>query len=761
MKIEVNLALNNIKKNKKRTLYTTISLILCTTLILTTIILISSIRNGVSENFNSEYNDYHIILHELSPERFNAIKNKTYIDKIYIQKSENEPLEIVDKSYTPKKNIIVYLKYDNIKNVCKYSNDIIGSLKLSEMEAKLIYKICSFNNQLLTVNGFIDVTAQFNSKGLPDCRMRVNYSYVIDLLIIITIIAISVFFIIILYNAFLITINERKKEYAVLNSVGGTEGQILKMVYTEAILMGIISLIIGGVLAVLATNIILNSLNSILSSAGYYFRLMVDIKYIILSIIIIAINIYLSVLIPSIKASSTSVIQGIRNNKQIKYKRRNTILEKILPIEGRVAIKNVKRNKSKYRTITILLVISITAFIAASTYLKYEKETADIVTVYDVDANIDHMLENYVENKEYVNILNEYKNRYNKKLEYFEYRDIPSKYFLVQPKESIITDVRSVVGTQVDGEKIIKIRVIALDNNTYNQYIEETNANYGDFIIYNSIALMNEDENSQTHSYTYEPAFKKDISLKLSLVDGKHTLDGETDIWYYNIMESKILAGTYVLTDEIIDGFKELKIYPTATLFMNMETYKKIDNYLEKIDFFWGNDNNLSVKIECDDVIEFKNFMDEVIEKRNLGLYVEYYSLENQEKNLYINTIELILKVMLGAIIGISIISIINITNASLIERKEDFNVLYRMGATKGNIKKILVYECVHIFIKATIISVLISIPIIYKIIEQMENVIKLNKLLIPYGEIAIFIAIMFLISLAITMFSTRMIKEE
>ena len=62
MKIETKLALNNMKKNKKRTIYTTLSLILCSTLLLTTIILISSIREGVSENFDNEYNDYYIIL---------------------------------------------------------------------------------------------------------------------------------------------------------------------------------------------------------------------------------------------------------------------------------------------------------------------------------------------------------------------------------------------------------------------------------------------------------------------------------------------------------------------------------------------------------------------------------------------------------------------------------------------------------------------------------------------------------------------------
>ena len=329
MKIEAKLAINNMRKNKKRTLYTTISLILCTMLILTTLILISSIRNGVSENFETEYNDYHIILKKLSPERFNIIKNKTYIDKIYIQTEENEQIERVDKTYNPTENVTVYIKYDNIKNVCTYSENILENLGLSEGEGRELYKIFEFNNKILTVNGLIDVTATINNQGLPECRMRINYSYVIDLMIIVVILIFSAIFIMILYNAFLITINERKKEYAILNSVGGTEGQVLKMVYIEAILMGVAGITIGGILSTLIAQFILDNINNILASAGYYFRLIIETKYVIFALVIIAINIYLSVLIPSIKASSTSVIQGIRNNKQIKYKhkRKKSILD--------------------------------------------------------------------------------------------------------------------------------------------------------------------------------------------------------------------------------------------------------------------------------------------------------------------------------------------------------------------------------------------------------------------------------------------------
>ena len=133
----------------------------------------------IRDSFNTEYNDYHFILNSLSPERFNIVKSKPYIDKIYIQKSEGSPMEMVDSSYVPTGNIKVYLKYDNIKNVCKYSNYIISGLNLSENEAKFIKQFCGFNKQLLTANGFIDVEPNINNDGFADCKMRLNYSYII------------------------------------------------------------------------------------------------------------------------------------------------------------------------------------------------------------------------------------------------------------------------------------------------------------------------------------------------------------------------------------------------------------------------------------------------------------------------------------------------------------------------------------------------------------------------------------------------------
>ena len=82
-------------------------------------------------------------------------------------------------------------------------------------------------------------------------------------------------------------------------------------------------------------------------------------------------------------------------------------------------------------------------------------------------------------------------------------------------------------------------------------------------------------------------------------------------------------------------------------------------------------------------------------------------------------------------------------------------------GATKENIIKILIYENIYMFIKSTIISIILSIPILYAIIKSMTKTIILDKILIPFTSIGIFILLLFIISLIIAIYSVKFIKEE
>ena len=212
MKIETKLAFNNMKKNKKRTIFTTISIALCAVLIFVTMLLVCSIKSGITENIEKDYNDYHLIIRNLSVDDFNKIKDKEYIGKLYIEENNDEQLHELEKPYTSinvKNKFNIYIKFKNIKQLCKYSNDIIKILDISD-NLKLSEDKLEFNQKLLTVYGLIDAEIVNQNHG-PICRVRVNYSYVIDIIILLILVAFSVLFIIILYNAYLINISERKK----------------------------------------------------------------------------------------------------------------------------------------------------------------------------------------------------------------------------------------------------------------------------------------------------------------------------------------------------------------------------------------------------------------------------------------------------------------------------------------------------------------------------------------------------------------------
>lgn len=743
MKVELKLAFNNIKKNFKRTIFTTISVILCTFLILTTILVISSISNGILENIATEYNDYSFIIKNLSTQDLNKIKNKEYIDKIYVQKSDNENLQKLEElpSLSDFSSLNIYIKYNNIKDTYTCSSDIVQTLGLSVFDAS---EKCEFNENLLPVFGLMGARLTYadSAKTILIYKSTLNFSYVLDLLIFVILLFFSILFIIILYNAFLITLNERRKEYAILNSVGGTENQILKIVFLEATIIGIFGIIFGAIFSFFGTSIVLEMVNNVLSSTPYHFKLIIDINYLLISLLVIVFNIYISAIIPSLKASNTSIIQDIRNSKQIKYKKKFSILEKVFPIEGKIALKNLSRNSNKYRVITFLLVISMISFIAISTYINYEKEASDLVTVYDVDAELSIPLTSNTDCKP---LLNNYIANSENHLEYIEYTYI-LPFALVEPPDALIDNNDSYIITYENNQKTTPICLVGLDNNSYSKYINELHANLGDFIIYNTASSYDFDNSI----YNYFQVFNTNYNVSLSLISRKQDM--------FTIYDDENLKGHFVFIDEPLDGFKELKSkFSTAVAFVPMNTFNNIRKIFNPIDS-WGGTSSNYVKIKCDNIIDFSNYINE---NKTMDINVEYYSLDNQVKIVYTNILELLLVIIIFVVVIIGIISSINIINASLCERVQEFKVLSLSGATRTNIFRILIYECVYMFIKATFISVVLSIPILYAIIHYMENIIVLNKLLIPFGWISLFIISLLAISLFITIYSSRFIKDD
>ena len=309
------------------------------------------------------------------------------------------------------------------------------------------------------------------------------------------------------------------------------------------------------------------------------------------------------------------------------------------------------------------------------------------------------------------------------------------------------------------------IQIIGLDDKSYNGYITDLNANYGDYIIYNNLTQVERDQ--EEYIYKYYTAFKTNYNFNLKIVYCNYSNNNE--VAEYEIIDDETLRENFTLTKELPNGYKEVNNTEKITIFTNMDTFNHIEekiNIHPKKDRYQQNiwlhyENNSFVKIKCGNIINFSNYIENMIQKQNMDIFVNYYSLENKEKIIYMNILELILRTIILTIIMIGIINSINIINASLYEREEEFKALSRLGATKENMNKILIYENIYMFIKATIISIILSIPILYKIIQYMEKTIILDKLLIPFTNIGTFILLLFIIFLVIAIYSTKFIKEE
>ena len=116
-----------------------------------------------------------------------------------------------------------------------------------------------------------------------------------------------------------------------------------------------------------------NILKATFLNATFVFK--ISYLAIILAIITSIITIYLSCIKSARRASKISPIEAIRNNLDIKIKNNKLttpkIIKKIFKTPGVLAYKNLKRNKKKYKTTVISLVVSILTFITMNTFITY------------------------------------------------------------------------------------------------------------------------------------------------------------------------------------------------------------------------------------------------------------------------------------------------------------------------------------------------------------------------------------------------------
>lgn len=196
-------------------------------------------------------------------------------------------------------------------------------------------------------------------------------------------------------NAFAMSLSEKVRYLGMLASVGATKRQKRNSIYFEGFLLGIIGLPVGilaGIAGISVTmrlisdKIISTGMINGLQESGISLHAVVPWWVIAFVVVLGALTIFVSSLIPAAKASAVTPIDAIRQSKEIRVKRVKLhapfYIRKIFGCEGELAYKNLRRNKRKFHVIVGSIALSVILFLCVNYFCELFIQGNDIA--YDM-----------------------------------------------------------------------------------------------------------------------------------------------------------------------------------------------------------------------------------------------------------------------------------------------------------------------------------------------------------------------------------------
>ena len=566
--------------------------------------------------------------------------------------------------------------------------------------------------------------------------------------IVIGIIMVSSVFVI--KNGFSISIVERYKQFGMLSSVGATSKQIKRSVLFEGFLLGLIAIPIGILCGLLAVFILVHLVNFILKDFVDHDMIIFYITSlpIIVALLTSVITIFLSCYLPARKASKLSIIDLIRSNNSIKIKSKKLktprYITKLFGIGGEIAHKNLKRNKKKYRTTVVSLVISIVIFISLNAFMNtvfdsstYYFNSAD----YDIFVYYRVNVDEETTNEEII-----------KQLESME-RELlnigdPGRYAVVKQENylgsdsSIWTDdflEHGQMNIREDDESLNSyIYVMAVGKEEYERFVQKLGGKVEDYekgaILVDDVLYYNQDDKKYHEINALN--IKPNETLKL-----KSTFTEETiSIKILERTKERILGmpnhrefneGPVLIVSD--DYFKELTKETPATSFEIIMKTKDVDNIAKQLDKLKENNS----------YIGYNNIHEEIKQQRALVLVVSIF--------LY------------GFITVITLIGVTNIFNTittNMALRSREFAMLKAIGMTNKEFNRMIRLESLLYGLKSLIIGIPIGVLLSYAIHRALGRVLE-TSFTLPWGAILISILFVFLIVYMTMRYSLKKINKQ
>ena len=685
----------------------------------------------ISYSVKSEYNSGEIFKPEMtkvytvtgiiSRPEFESYWSPGYTVITYLDKNELTPESTVNISVTWKK-------------VNKIANNHANLLAAESLGSPGV----SYNRDLLRLYGILDANllkTLYNLAGIVTCLIIIGSVTMI-------------------YNSFAISISERSRHLGMLASVGATKRQKRSSVFFESFAVGAVGIPLGIFFGTLGMGVTFSAVQPLIDSVtgtSAELKLITSVETILAAAILSAFTIFLSAYLPAIRASKISPIDAIRQSRDVKLTKRNVKTSKvtryIFGFEAELGLKNLKRNKRRYRITIISMVVSIVLFLSVASFFQQARSSTELVMTsvpYDVAVTVTSDATDQ-EKREFYTAISD--------MEYSDEAIIYQSLIgfwkvdldLLQPKikealysgqnYEVITagmDLKSVDPATL--ERYSEANGVDLDR------LKDTGTPCG--ILFDTIALQTPDKKyAKTRHFKIETGGKLDISTPSTYNNSEETIEFE------------ILA----VADETPDGETSLEFYQNPLLIISEELFASIQARSPE-----GFDRSfMTLIIKSREPVK----LIESIKEYQKGTSIADLRIHDvAEAERQARQTEMLISIFfygfVALISAICIANIFNTVSTSISLRKREFAMLKSVGITPRGFGKMINYESLFYGIKALLYGLPISLVTSYLLYRAMGNSFEFNFAL-PWGSvIGAIIAVFVIVGLSM-LYSSSKIKKE
>src|SRR6266508_3260277 len=570
-----------------------------------------------------------------------------------------------------------------------------------------------------------------------------------------------------IYNAFAISIGERKKQFGMFASVGATSAQIRRIVLTEAgviaaigIPLGILGAIAGvGILAKLTQGIV----SELILDAEQGLPLVVSPLVIGLTVLFSAATILLSAWIPARRAAKVSPIDAIRQSGEIQEGvplklKTSPLVRRVFGFEGELALKSLQRDRKRYLTTLLSLMISIILFVAFNALMQYTDTTTRLAVQsmnYDLQIDLDYRQSHAKQFADLVSQLPEVQRVSYDRCAHEEY--IPPRTEITDPAYQALQELNSLEFENLPhpvegGTYQFVLKVCAVGPAEFAHYAAQLGLDleqYSDPSAPRGIRL--------NHTSLRQGGKLYDFDL-LNLKPGDTMTVSKMSGWASQAGDEAPPSLTWTVgavTQEHPLGFMGTTLVPE--LIVSDAVFDGLSDRMQQV----GPINNGQMTVKSDDPDAAVEAIERLY-KATVGGNFSYNSMKEFNKSQYLQTMmtNLFFYGFLTLITLIGVTNIINTLDTNIKLRRREIAMLKSVGLTPGGFLRMLRYESLFYGLTALLYGLPLGIALSVVIYYQFGGV-STFAFSLPWWAIAACVLGILAIVFATMMVSGAMIRND